>query len=131
MVFVAGPEGSGHEALGEALMRLRDLRPMSLVEEQTFVHLWWEAPGAAAMQRGGGAADAGNVAVGDVEVLRSAQEVVNDWAAAARRSGGHVAFGARSCLRFDGGDCSWIAAIQQQYRHGHSSPRSLRHGSTF
>eukprot|EP00966_Prymnesium_polylepis_P258047 5960623-Prymnesium_polylepis.1 len=46
MIFLAGPEGSGHEALGEALMRLREMRPMALVEEQTFVHLWWEAPGA-------------------------------------------------------------------------------------
>lgn len=92
-------------------MRLSELRPMALVEEQTFLHLWWDTPSHTLTARG-------REGRGDVQVLTSAQEVLNDWAAAAHRSGCHVAFGTRACLKFGGGgggDCSWVAAIQQQH----------------
>lgn len=85
---------------GLTLMRQPRVRPMALVEEQSFVHLWWDE------------------SVRDVEVVRSTQEVFDDWTGAARKGGQHASFGARSCLRERTGkaaDCSWVGGAQTQF----------------
>lgn len=107
LTVLIGPSGAGHEALGQALMRLPEVLPMTLVQEQSFVHLWWA--------NSGKAVDAD--AAPDAAVLASAAETLRDWAAAARASGRRLAFGARACLRAtpkDGGDCSWISGMGAQ-----------------
>lgn len=98
-LFIAATEGTSDGAVGSALMRLPPVRPMALVEEQTFVHLWWDDRGR------------------DIEVLKSAQEVFDDWVAAARESGRHASFRARGCLREElagATDCSWVGGSELQ-----------------
>ncbi len=107
LVFIVGPLGSGHEVVGQALMRMPDVLPMTLVQEQSFVHLWWNNSGRAT------AADV----PADAGVLHSAAQTLHDWSHAARASGRRLAFGARGCLRSssnEGGDCSWISGIGLQ-----------------
>jgi hypothetical protein len=98
-LFIAATEGASDDALGSALMRLPRVRPMALVEEQTFVHLWWDERAR------------------DIEVFNSAQEVFNDWVAAARESGRHASFRARACLQQESAgatDCSWVGGSEVQ-----------------
>ena len=90
-------------------MRLPDILPMTLVEEQSFVHLWW------ANSVHGAEADIGV----DPEILSSAAEVLKDWSSTARATGRQLAFGSRGCWRAtskEGGDCSWISGISAQQR---------------
>ena len=77
--MLVGPPGSGHETLGLALMRLPDVLPMTLVQEQSFVHLWWA--------NGGRATEADTPA--DPAVLASAAETLRDWARQASASGSY------------------------------------------
>ena len=42
LVFVAGAEGTGHLFITALMMRLPELMPMSLVQEQVFQSLWWD-----------------------------------------------------------------------------------------
>ena len=44
LVFVAGAEGTGHHFITAVLMRLPQLMPMTLVQEQMFQALWWKMP---------------------------------------------------------------------------------------
>ena len=107
LIMFVGPPGSGHETLGLALMRLPDVLPMTLVQEQSFVHLWWA--------NGGRATEADTPA--DPVVLASAAETLRDWARQASASGRRLAFGGRGCLRStaeEGGDCSWISGMGTQ-----------------
>ena len=107
LIMLVGPPGSGHETLGLALMRLPDVLPMTLVQEQSFVHLWWA--------NGGRATEADTPA--DPAVLASAAETLRDWARQASASGRRLAFGGRGCLRSaaeEGGDCSWISGMGTQ-----------------
>ena len=41
LIFVAGAEGTGHHFITALMMRLSQLMPMTLVEEQMFQALWW------------------------------------------------------------------------------------------
>ena len=42
LVFVAGAEGTGHHFITAVMMRLKELMPMTLVQEQMFQALWWK-----------------------------------------------------------------------------------------
>ena len=41
LIFVAGAEGTGHHFITAVMMRLTQLMPMTLVQEQAFQALWW------------------------------------------------------------------------------------------
>ena len=41
LIFVAGAEGTGHHFITALMMRLSELMPMSLTQEQMFQSLWW------------------------------------------------------------------------------------------
>ena len=97
LFFVAGAEGTGHHFITALLMRLPELMPMSLVQEQMFQALWWDPK------------------QHDPAVFWSAVEVVAEWVRNARSAGKHPAFCARTCLRLSGQrHCSWISGMQQQ-----------------
>ena len=79
---------------------------MTLVQEQTFVHLWWT--------NGGKTADEEP----DSAVLGSASEAIRDWSRTASLGQRRLAFGARGCLRGHGGDCSWVSGFWDQMQAG-------------
>ncbi len=148
LIFLSGPHGGGHSALGAVLMRTPSVLPMTLTQEQAFVQLWWGSSG------GSGGADSGEwnaSAPADADVLGSAAEVVSDWAASAN-PGQKLAFAARGCVRSPRqpaaagtgahtADCSWISAAalqiagmqqQQQQQQPSASAAALElTGETF
>lgn len=78
-------------------MRLRELMPMSLTQEQMFQSLWW------------------NPDDNDPAVLWGAMESFMEWVQTARSMGKHPAFCARTCLRMTAmKHCSWISGMQLQ-----------------
>jgi hypothetical protein len=100
LIFIAGAEGTGHHFITALLMRLPQLMPMTLVQEQAFQSLWWK-PHAR-----------------DPAVYWAALEAFSEWVRTARSLGKHPAFCARACLRPTGiKHCSWVSALQLQ-SHG-------------
>ena len=100
LIFVAGAEGTGHHFITALLMRLPQLMPMTLVQEQAFQSLWWKMP----RER-------------DPAVFFSALEAFSEWVRTARSLGKHPAFCARACLRPTGmKHCSWVSGLQLQNR---------------
>jgi len=97
LIFVAGAEGTGHHFVTAVMMRLSQLMPMTLVEEQVFQALWW------------------NTKAHDPAKFWSAVEAFQQWVQVARSKRKHPAFCARTCLRGPGlKHCSWISGMQQQ-----------------
>lgn len=104
VLFAAGVQGSGHEALSELLIRLPQAWPMALTEEQSFLSLWWgDEPEAA---------------------LPSVREAFADWVGQARGAAKRLAaFGSRACLvEAPHTDCSWVAGAQLQRTPGERRP---------
>ena len=79
---VAGAEGTGHHFITALMMRLPQLMPMTLVQEQSFQALWWD-----------------DRSRKDPAVFWAAIEAFSEWVRAARSLGKHPAFCARACLR--------------------------------
>ena len=97
LVFVAGAEGTGHHFITALMMRLSELMPMTLTQEQMFQALWWKPD------------------ENDPAVFWGAMESFMEWVQTARSMGKHPAFCARTCLRGTGmKHCSWISGLQQQ-----------------
>ncbi|EOD15091.1 hypothetical protein EMIHUDRAFT_459384 [Emiliania huxleyi CCMP1516] len=111
LIFVAGAEGTGHHFLTAVMMRLSELMPMTLVQEQMFQAppmpraarhtarraLWWQPKDRTPA------------------TFWAAVEAFHEWVQAARSLGKHPAFCARTCLRLSGmKHCSWISGMQEQ-----------------
>ena len=97
LIFVAGAEGTGHHFITALMMRLPELMPMSLVQEQTFQALWWDPKHH------------------DPATFWAALESFSEWVRTAKSLGKHPAFCARTCLRTSGlKHCSWISGMQLQ-----------------
>ena len=97
LYFVAGAEGTGHHFITALMMRLPELMPMSLVQEQMFQALWWDPTHH------------------DPATFWGALEAFSEWVREARSLGKHPAFCARTCLRISGlKHCSWISGVSSQ-----------------
>jgi hypothetical protein len=97
LVFVAGAEGTGHHFITALMMRLPELMPMSLVQEQVFQSLWWDPKHH------------------DPATFWAALEAFAEWVRQARSHHKHPAFCARTCFRISRQrHCSWISGMQQQ-----------------
>ena len=97
LVFVAGAEGTGHHFITALMMRLPELMPMSLVQEQVFQSLWWDPKHH------------------DPATFWAAFEAFAEWVRQARSHHKHPAFCARTCFRISRQrHCSWISGMQQQ-----------------
>ena len=97
LIFGAGAEGTGHHFITALMMRLSELMPMSLTQEQMFQSLWW------------------NPDDNDPAVFWGAMESFMEWVQTARSMGKHPAFCARTCLRMTAmKHCSWISGMQLQ-----------------